>query len=287
MNALRFRLIGIILLMLCLCPGLGSTMAAELNADVYGKWRVTKDLTPEGAITSKNEGQVRAVIGKTAVIRPEKFDFDGSHCRHPDYRRSVDDTADYFYREWRINSADLPLGDRLTIVDVACDLYLIYPIDKNRLIIATDGIFFEAIRVGSTVDASAASSVRGKQGSKVNADIFGTWTIDGVTWEKGCVLTQKQANMLMGMPVYIDAGKFVYHEHACTRPSYRRSLQDKSAYFHGDWRGDPVRLPLPNKLTVVATECGTIYPVSRKRILIEDKKGLFFSAIPLQVSTAK
>jgi hypothetical protein len=34
-------------------------------------------------------------------------------------------------------------------------------------------------------------------------------------------------------------------------------------------------------VTIIETECGTIYPVSKHRILIEDKSGTFFSAVPL------
>ncbi|MBQ5939957.1 MULTISPECIES: hypothetical protein [unclassified Massilia] len=280
------RLLRIFLLPLCLV-GFGWAKADEANEGVYGKWRVIKDLTPEGSITSKSEQQIRAVIGKTAAIGPDKFAFNGSECRRPEYKRSVDDTVEYFYREWRVSSSDFPLGDRVTVVDVTCDHYLIYPIDKNRLIIAMDGVFFEAVRLGAAAGGGTASAMRAKADSGVNADIFGAWTIDGVTWEKGRVLTQKQAKMLMGMPVYIDAGRFVYYEHVCDRPSYKRSQETKSAYFRGDWRSDFARLPLPDKLTAVATECGTIYPVSRKRILIEDNNGLFFSAVPLQGNEAR
>jgi len=83
------------------------------------------------------------------------------------------------------------------------------------------------------------------------------------------------------MPVYISAKRFFYNENTCKQPIYKRSRQEKTAYFHGDWRADRGRLPLPKTLTIVETECGTIYPVSKKRILIEDKSGLFFSAVPL------
>ncbi|MCH2910576.1 hypothetical protein K3V95_14745, partial [Listeria monocytogenes] len=64
------------------------------------------------------------------------------------YTRSTDDTLEYFHREWRINAATLPLGPKVTIVEVGCSFHVIYPLDRRRLRIAEDGIFLEAVRVG-------------------------------------------------------------------------------------------------------------------------------------------
>lgn len=278
MKTVCFRLIGLLLLPFCLCFGTTApAKAQDANLDIYGKWRVTRDVSPEGTITGRNARQLRAIMGKVAEISPDRFVFNGSNCSRPKYTRSSDDTATYFYREWRVNSDEMPLGDRVTIIEVDCDIHFLYPIDKNRLIIADDGDFFEAVRIGSEAAPKPATA-----GTKAqNLDIFGTWTVDGVTWDKGQALSQKQAKMLMGMPVYISASRFFYNENTCKQPTYKRSKQDKTAYFHGDWRANPAKLPLPKMLTVIETDCGTIYPISRKRILIEDKNGLFFSAVPL------
>ncbi|MBQ5949065.1 hypothetical protein [Massilia sp. ST3] len=283
MTAIRPQRIGILLLsiFLFLCLGAGAADAHDPNTDIYGRWRVTKDVSPEGAITAKSERQIRAVIGKTAMISPGEFDFNGSRCKHPVYKRSIDDTKAYFLREWRLSPESLSLGKRLTIVEVECDLYLLYPAGENRLIIAIDGNFYEAARMGGKLAAGPVSTRGGKEEHRANDDIFGIWQIDGVTWGKGRLLTQKEAKMLMGMQVQISATKFSYHGNACEQPAYKRSRKDKATYFHGDWRSDPTRLPLPDELVVIATQCGTIYPLGRARILIEDKRGMFFSAIPL------
>lgn len=140
------RPIGVFLILLCM--GVGLARAQEINADIYGSWRISGDLTPEGAITAKTTQQVRATMGKIALIGPNSFAFNGNKCSDPDYTRSTDDTMEYFYREWRIDAATLPLGPRVTIVDVGCAFYVIYPIDRHRLLIADDGIFFEAVRLG-------------------------------------------------------------------------------------------------------------------------------------------
>jgi hypothetical protein len=108
----------------------------------------------------------------------------------------------------------------------------------------------------------------------------------GVNWKRATARTKKQGNSFIGMPVYISADRFFFNESICKKPTYKRSKQDKAAHFHGDWRTDPARLPLPKMLTIIETECGTIYPVNKYRILIEDKRGTFFSAAPLSEDSA-
>lgn len=122
--------------------------AREVHADIDGKWRVTSDVTPEGAITSKSEQQVRAMIGKVMVVSPHRFAFDGQTCKTPSYERRVENTLEYFDREWRINAASLPFGPHVTAIDVGCGLNIIYPVDRQRMIIADDGVFLEAVRIG-------------------------------------------------------------------------------------------------------------------------------------------
>lgn len=146
MSAIGIRSTAVFLLLVCMGWGLAS--AQDINTNIYGDWKISRDLTPEGAITSKSPQQIRAAIGKKASIRPDSFAFNGEDCSNPAYTRSTDDTLQYFHREWRINAATLPLGPKVTIVEVGCSFHVIYPIDRRRLLIAEDGIFFEAIRVG-------------------------------------------------------------------------------------------------------------------------------------------
>jgi hypothetical protein len=128
-----------------ICLGLAcfAVQAQEPNADIYGKWKITKELG--GSITGLTDKDVRRLIGKPMIISAKKFAFNGKVCMHPRYDRSVDDTAVHFYREWRADSDELPLGDRVTIIETECNT--LYPIRKNHIIVAEDGIFFEAVRL--------------------------------------------------------------------------------------------------------------------------------------------
>jgi hypothetical protein len=291
MKGFFLRIPGILILPSILCLGSVPANAQDANSDIYGNWRVTRDASPEGTITARNERQTKAVIGKVAVISADQFVFNGSKCSHPKYTRSSDDTATYFYREWRVNSDGMPLGERVTIIEVDCDLHFLYPIDSNRLIIADDGDFFEAFRINGGTVLKSEPAPFDKKLNKANADIFGTWTINGADWQgsgyDSTAMKQQKAGIYLGMPVYISANRFFYNENKCTQPTYKRTRQDKTAYFHGDWRARPGRLLfLPKVLTAVETECGTIYPISKNLIIIEDKRGMFYSAVPVSEKSA-
>jgi hypothetical protein len=177
----------------------------------------------------------------------------------------------------------MPIGKRVTIVENRCGDNVFYPTRKDRMIVAEDGFFFEAVRIGGS-SRSKSVPVSGNNSQNVNADIFGTWTIDGADWKgsgyDSVETKRKKAAVYIGMPVYIGTQQFFYNQNTCKQPDYKRQRQDKTVYFHGDWRASHGRLPLPQMLTVIETECGTIYPINKRLILIEDKNGMFFAAVP-------
>jgi len=121
--------------------------AQDPNADIYGKWKI-KALIGGGAVSSRSQSQVEKIIGKFAIISPERFDFNGQTCAHPNYRRSKEETASHFDRDWRTDVSDIPFPNPVTIIDTDCATFL-YPIRKDHLMIADDGDFFEAVRVRS------------------------------------------------------------------------------------------------------------------------------------------
>lgn len=260
--------------------------ASDPNADILGKWKIVRHVSPDGATSSMTQRDVERLIGKQVLVTKDLFEFNARQCSRPDYKRSVDDTIDYFYREWRVSSDEMPLGKRVTIVENRCGDNVLYPTSKDHMIVAEDGFFFEAVRFGSNAVARPEPARSSNAQSGVNADIFGTWTIDGADWKGSGYDSEetkkKKAGIYMGMPVYISAKRFFYNGNTCKQPTYKRSRQEKTAYFHGDWRAAKGRLLfLPEILTVVETDCGTIYPISKKLIIIEDKNGMFFSAVPL------
>lgn len=153
---MKIHLVQSIQIFICaICLSIGLVKAQDINTDIYGNWRIARDMTPEGSITSKSARQVHAAIGKVAQIRSDRFVFNGNDCRSPEYARSVDDTLQYFRREWKIDATSLPLGPKVTIVDAGCAFHMIYPIDAQRLIIANDGVFYEAVRVRKPVSSAS------------------------------------------------------------------------------------------------------------------------------------
>lgn len=130
--------------------------AQDPNADIYGRWKI-KDLIGMGAVASLSEQQARKLIGKPLLISPEKYEFNGQVCSYPHYQRSKENPETYFDREWHTGIEGIPFPNPVTIIEVTgCD-YL-YPIRKGHLMIAEDGIFFEAVRVERV--PSKATSVR-------------------------------------------------------------------------------------------------------------------------------
>lgn len=145
----------LVLLALLVCATAGAH-AQDLNTDIYGKWKI-KALIGGGAVSSRSQSQVNKIIGKFVTISPERFDLNGQTCAHPNYQRSKEDPATYFDREWRTDVSDIPFPNPVTIIDTGCTTFL-YPIRKDHLMIADDGDFFEAVRVGKL--SSQSNSVQ-------------------------------------------------------------------------------------------------------------------------------
>jgi hypothetical protein len=122
-------------------------MAQTENSDIYGTWKIKKEVTPVGSITGMNDQDVRRLMRKPVVINAEKFAYNGVTCAPPNYKRTVEDTAAYLYEQWRVNSDEMPLGDRMTVIKPDCGYSYIYLAQKGHIILADDGVFLEAVRV--------------------------------------------------------------------------------------------------------------------------------------------
>lgn len=132
--------------------------AQDPNADIYGRWKI-KDMIGMGAVASLSEQQARKLIGKPLLISPEKYEFNGQVCSYPHYQRSKENPETYFDREWHTGIEGIPFPNPVTIIEVTgCD-YL-YPIRKGHLMIAEDGIFFEAVRVGRVPNRATSAQRR-------------------------------------------------------------------------------------------------------------------------------
>ncbi len=121
--------------------------ARERNEDIYGKWVIKAEIGM-GAVTSLSDQQARRIIGKPLLISAEKFEFNGRTCTNPRYERSQEETVSHFDMAWRADvkkDIDIPLPNPIISVDAECN-YL-YVIGKDRLMIAEENVFFEAVRV--------------------------------------------------------------------------------------------------------------------------------------------
>ncbi|MDL2356341.1 MAG: hypothetical protein QFF03_13880 [Pseudomonadota bacterium] len=132
------------------------THAQDQNADIYGQWKI-KDMIGMGAVASLSEHQARKLIGKTLFISAERYEFNGQVCSNPLYNRSRENPVTYFDREWHTGIEGIPFPNPVTIIEVTgCD-YL-YPIRRDHLMIAEDGVFFEAVRIKSWSKKPASHS---------------------------------------------------------------------------------------------------------------------------------
>ncbi|MET3132849.1 hypothetical protein AAKU55_003130 [Oxalobacteraceae bacterium GrIS 1.11] len=121
----------------------GNLYAQNLNNDIYGHWKIKSIIG--GGISSLSDRKARAYVGKSVFINSEKFTFNGKTCLHPPYTRSIENVDKYFDREWKADVTDIPLPNPVTIIDAKCNF--LYPMRKDQIMIAEDGVFFEAVRI--------------------------------------------------------------------------------------------------------------------------------------------
>jgi hypothetical protein len=121
-----------------------SVSAKDLNADLYGTWKI-KAMIGGGAVGSLSEHEVQSLIGRTLNIAPGRFVFNGKPCAETRYERTREETNAYFEREWNTEVSDLALPNPVTIVETGCNV--LYPMRGGRLMVAEGGVFFEAVRV--------------------------------------------------------------------------------------------------------------------------------------------
>lgn len=113
-------------------------------ADVFGGWKVV-DLVGGAEIVALSDSEARALIGKPLFVSAAGITFNGKTCSHPNYSRRIAEPAKYFREEWHTSSSNLPLPNPVTIIENDC--YELFLARKGHLIIAVDGVFFEAARV--------------------------------------------------------------------------------------------------------------------------------------------
>lgn len=127
----------------CAAVGRGDDAQATTNADIYGRWKITKVLD-YAAITDLDERQARRLVGKTMLISQKAFAFNGEVCEAPSYERSVEETARKLREYGHVSSVHMGLPDPVTVVDAGCtDLYLKSP---GVMVVQWGGVYFDVVR---------------------------------------------------------------------------------------------------------------------------------------------
>jgi hypothetical protein len=113
------------------------------NADIYGRWRITKILGAAD-ISAISDKDARKLLGKTARIQQNAFIFNGETCDHPSYERTTQDLVRSFREEGHASPANMGLPDPVTSIDARCThLFLKRP---GIIVIHWDGYYFDAVK---------------------------------------------------------------------------------------------------------------------------------------------
>lgn len=139
----------------------------------------------------------------------------------------------------------------------------------RRGYLATRFMLFTAFAFAST----------GLHAQDANADIYGKWKIKAMIGG-GAVgsLSQRQVDRLIGKFAIISAERFEFNGRTCMYPKYERTEEETVSHFDQGWRTDVSDIPFPNPVTIIDTDCDTLYPIRKDHLMIAEG-GVFFEAV--------
>jgi hypothetical protein len=118
--------------------------AGEDEAAISGQWKITAAL--DGAeITSLDEREARQLVGGVFTISKEKVVFGKRDCGPSTFEAQSVEPRLFLREQFHATSEKLGLPNPVTVVDLSCTSVFIK--NQNRLVIAWDGWFFDAVRV--------------------------------------------------------------------------------------------------------------------------------------------
>lgn len=122
-----------------------TALAAEQNIDdLLGTWTLTKVLD-SSEISSIDDAEAAALIGKTLVITADKVTVAGQSCHKPPrFTRHYEDAARYIREEAHAPVGRLGIPTTVEAVDLTCTEALIK--GYNRIVIYWQGFFFDAVK---------------------------------------------------------------------------------------------------------------------------------------------
>ena len=124
-----------------------SVMAADqYERAVTGEWKLTAAL--DGAeITSIDEKEARQLVGKVFKISRSTIRFGARECGPSDFAAQQVEPGMFLRKEFHATADKLRLPTPVTVVDLSCTTVFIKK--PNRLVIAWDGWFFDAVKIKS------------------------------------------------------------------------------------------------------------------------------------------
>lgn len=122
-------------------------MAADrYERAVTGEWRLTAALDG-GEITSIDEKEARQLVGKLFKISKHTIRFGARECGPSDFAAQQVEPGIFLRQQFHATGDKLRLPNPVTVVDLSCTTVFIKK--PNRLVIAWDGWFFDAVRIKS------------------------------------------------------------------------------------------------------------------------------------------
>jgi hypothetical protein len=120
-----------------------SSAADKHEHAVTGQWKLTAAL--DGAeITSLDEHEAQRLIGRVFTIRKDKVQFGSRVCGPSEFEAARVEPGLFLREQFHASAEKLGLPNPVTVVDLSCTTVFIK--NPNRLVIAWDGWFFDAIR---------------------------------------------------------------------------------------------------------------------------------------------
>lgn len=118
--------------------------ADSIASSVTGKWRLTAALDAAD-IASLDEREAQQLVGQVFVISKEKVKFDKRDCGPTGFEAVAVVPELHLREEFHASAQKLRLPDPVIVVDLSCTSVFIK--NRNKLVIAWKGWFFEAIRL--------------------------------------------------------------------------------------------------------------------------------------------
>lgn len=112
------------------------------DTSIIGEWEIKSVL--DYATISVGEDQARSLIGKDLIISREKIELGSRVCSESSFLAESVETNIELRENARTNNDRLRLPNPVTVVELSCAYAYIR--NKNRIVLAWNGVFFDAIR---------------------------------------------------------------------------------------------------------------------------------------------